>query len=147
MFLVLLFGIVILDQVTKYLAYVYLQPQNTIPVINNFFYLTYLENRNAVSDSLRDGPWFIISIAGIIVISALFYNLTRHGINEAAKIGTALISAGIIGNFIDSLRNGYIIHFLDFSIWPILNVADISAALGCMILISLLFFKGKDRAA
>jgi signal peptidase II len=54
MFFIVLFAVVALDQLTKYLAFVYLQPASTVPVINRFFYLTYVENTGAAFGILRD---------------------------------------------------------------------------------------------
>ena len=54
MFLIITALIVIIDQVTKYLAYIYLQPQNTVPVINNFFYLTYFQGTETAANILSD---------------------------------------------------------------------------------------------
>lgn len=147
MFFILLLAILLLDQITKYLAYVYLQPQNTIPVINNFFYLTYLESKGAVSGILRDKPWFIIAITAIIIIATLIYVYSRPGVGGAVKLGTVLMAAGISGNLVDSIRLGFVIGFLDFEIWPIFNIADISAVLGAAILIFVMFFNKDNRPA
>ena len=35
-----------------------------------------------------------------------------------------------IGNLIDRAVNGYVVDFLDFRVWPIFNVADISVCIG-----------------
>ena len=51
--------------------------------------------------------------------------------------GTLL--GGIIGNFVDRLRLGYVVDFLDFNIgsyhYPVFNIADICIVVSCIILI------------
>ena len=38
---------IVVDQVVKHWAFTVLQPQHTIPLIENVFHLTYIENRGA----------------------------------------------------------------------------------------------------
>ena len=51
--------------------------------------------------------------------------------------GTLL--GGIIGNFLDRLRLGYVIDFLDFNIgsyhYPVFNIADMCIVISCIVLI------------
>lgn len=146
MFYIILLSVIFVDQITKYLAYVFLQPQNTIPVINNFFYLTYLENADAAFDILNNKPWFIIVFTAIIIIAFIFYANKRWYANTLVKIGAALIIGGAVGNLIDRIRLGYVIDFLDFDILPIFNIADIAAVAGTIIIAFMLIFKDKKSA-
>ena len=140
MFFIILACILLLDQATKYLAYIYLQPQSTIPVINNFFYLTYLENKGAAFGIIQNSIWLLIAITLIIVIFAGFYIYKNPRIAVLSRYSIALIIAGAIGNLIDRVRNGYVIDFFDFVIWPIFNIADMSVVIGAFILIFILLF-------
>ena len=58
-----------------------------------------------------------------------------------------LIFAGAIGNFIDRIRQGFVVDFLYFELidFPIFNVADIYVTVGCILLILLLLFYYKDE--
>ena len=57
----------------------------------------------------------------------------------------SMVCGGALGNYVDRLRFGYVIDFLDFHFkeiysWPAFNVADISIVTGVMIT-SLFIFK------
>jgi len=144
MFFIILAVIVILDQVTKYLAYVYLQPQATIPIINKFFYLTYVENRGAAFGILQDKVWFLSIITSIIILAAVYYVYKNPLMGKVTRLCIALIMAGAIGNLIDRIRLGYVIDFFDFLIWPVFNIADSSVVVGTIILAFILMFD-KER--
>ncbi len=42
----------------------------------------------------------------------------------------ALILGGAAGNWIDRVRYGAVVDFLDFRIWPVFNVADSAITIG-----------------
>ena len=54
----------------------------------------------------------------------------------------ALQLGGALGNLIDRLVLGYVVDFLDFSMWPVFNVADMAVVGGAMLLAFLLL--GQD---
>ena len=58
-----------------------------------------------------------------------------------------MLLAGIIGNLIDRIIYGYVIDFLDFTIfnynYPIFNIADTFIVIGILILIILSFKENK----
>jgi len=60
----------------------------------------------------------------------------------------SLIAAGAMGNLMDRIRLGYVTDFLDFRIWPVFNVADISIVCGTIILAYyILWIEPKERKA
>ena len=50
-------------------------------------------------------------------------------------LGFSLILGGAVGNLIDRIYFGYVIDFIDFRIWPVFNIADISVVIGVAIMI------------
>ena len=48
-------------------------------------------------------------------------------LNRAAM---ALILAGAVGNWLDRIRYGAVIDFIDFRIWPVFNIADSAITFG-----------------
>lgn len=147
MFITLLIAIILVDQVTKYLAYVYLQPQSTIPVINKIFYLTYVENRGAAFGILQNRVWFLAIVTAVIIIGALYYIYRNPQLNSITRYSIVLIIAGAVGNLIDRVRLGYVIDFFDFVVWPVFNIADCAVVVGTIILVFILLFdKQKNEA-
>jgi signal peptidase II len=59
---------------------------------------------------------------------------------------SVLIFAGAIGNFIDRLKQQYVVDFIYFSPidFPVFNVADIYVTCGCALMIVLFLFYYKD---
>ena len=55
--------------------------------------------------------------------------------------------SGALGNFIDRVRQGYVVDFFYFSLinFPIFNVADIYIVVGTILLILLIFFYYKEE--
>ncbi|MBM2812685.1 MAG: lipoprotein signal peptidase [Chloroflexi bacterium] len=134
-------GVLLADQVTKWLAHTYLTriPDQSIPIIGDFLRLTYVANRGAAFGILQDRTVFfvLIGIAVIVVIIASYryFKVTGWLLNVA--LGLQL--GGAIGNLIDRVRNGYVVDFIDVAIrpafsWPVFNVADSAICIGVGIL-------------
>lgn len=45
-----------------------------------------------------------------------------------------LVMGGALSNFIDRIRLGYVVDFLDFQIWPVFNIADSCITVGIIVL-------------
>jgi len=140
MFLMIITAVILLDQATKYLAYVYLQPQNTIPIINKFFYLTYVENRGAAFGILQNQTWFLLIVPAIAIIAAFYYVYKNPNLGSLTKCTLGLIIGGAIGNLIDRVRLGFVIDFFDFRVFPVFNVADCAVVVGTAVLAFILLF-------
>lgn len=140
MFITMLIVIVLIDQITKFLAYTYLQPHSTVPIINKFFYLTYVENRGAAFGIMQNYVWTLAIITSIIIIAAVYYLYINPDLNKTMRYSIALIIAGAIGNLIDRVRLGYVVDFFDFVVWPVFNIADSAVVIGTAILVFLLLF-------
>ena len=58
-----------------------------------------------------------------------------------------LIFSGAIGNFIDRVRQQYVVDFIYFSPidFPVFNVADIYVTVGCALMVVLFLFYYKDE--
>lgn len=145
MFLGVLVFVVLADQITKYLAFVYLQPQNTIPVINRFFYLTYYENNNAAFGIIRDPTGLSYVLAAFTLLSLIHYLYKKPREGFVEKICISLLISGILGNMIDRIRLGFVIDFFDFQSWPLFNLADISLAAGTILLMLTILFKSPKK--
>lgn len=139
--------IIVLDQVTKYLAKTRLMDNINIDLIQGYFSLTYVENRGAAFGILRDKKFILVGITALIVAFMIYYLIKNKNMGKWMKISLVLIIAGAIGNLIDRVSLGYVVDFFHFYIknifdWPVFNVADISVVCGTILLaINLLFSK------
>jgi signal peptidase II len=142
--IVVLLGI---DQISKLLALKHLQDVSTIPIINNIFHLTYVENRGAAFGMLQNNQIIFVVIAIIASIFGMYYLCTKK-IHIVGKIGIMLLISGALGNLIDRMRLGFVVDFLDFRIvWQyVFNIADVFVVVGTILLcIFILFFDNKEK--
>ncbi|WP_253250645.1 signal peptidase II [Orenia metallireducens] len=116
--------IILLDQFTKYLVLTNFNLGDSIPIIQNVFHLTYVQNRGAAFGILQDQlPFFIIITLAVLALLFYFYRQLPLGSSwNKAALGMAL--GGTIGNFIDRVRLGFVVDFFDFRVWPVFNIAD-----------------------
>lgn len=99
--------------------------------------LTYLKNSGAAFSMLENQQWFF-TIITLIAMGAAFVYLYRHIEGSIwLLLGLTLIISGGIGNFIDRLRQGFVVDmfYLDFMNFAIFNVADIYLTIGVGLLL------------
>ena len=133
-----IFLIIIIDQITKF--FVETNLINTrIPVIDNIFYLTYLQNTGGAWGVLENNKTIFIIAIPIILIVIIIYLLKNKNISRLENIGYCMLIGGAIGNYIDRIIRGYVVDFIDFVIWPVFNVADIAVVVGVGLIILSLF--------
>lgn len=134
--------VVILDQLTKYIASTSLilyKPVAIMPMFN----WTLMHNTGAAFSFLHDAGgwqrWFfaIIAVVVSVVIVLWIKRLQQHEKWQAAAL--ALILGGAIGNVIDRIWLGYVVDFIDVyyktSHWPAFNIADSAISIGVAMII------------
>jgi len=127
--------IILIDQITKFLIINSLQLNQSIPIIKNFFHLTYIHNFGAGFGILQ-GQRLILAFISLIVVGVIFFNLDKIKEKETLlQVLVGFVLAGTIGNLIDRVFYSFVIDFLDFRIWPIFNVADSFVTIGIIGLI------------
>lgn len=148
---VLISGLLIfVDQLTKRLALKHLCNKEPKVLINNVLELVYVENRGAAFGILQNKYVLFYLLTALVLVIILFnlykLDLTSKYIPYFAFL--VLIFSGAVGNFIDRLKNKYVIDFIYFKPidFPVFNFADICITIGCAILIfSFMFiYKGDD---
>lgn len=135
-----------LDQIIKYWALNYLQEVGSIPIINNVFNLTYVENRGAAFGMLQNNQIIFIIVAAIASCYGLYYLHTKK-MNNIGKVGILLIISGAIGNLIDRVRLGFVVDYLDFHIiWSyVFNLADCFVVIGTVFLCIYILTSEEDK--
>ena len=149
MSVILFAAAILLDQITKYLAAVYLKPVRTFPLIGGVLELQYLENRGAAFGMLENRQWVFILFAVIIMAGCLFYSmrLPQEKKYLPLKLCLLFLSSGALGNMLDRIVRGYVIDFIYFRIinFPIFNVADIYVTLSVTVMVILVLFFYKEE--
>lgn len=141
LYLGLVIGWVVLDQVTKIIVQRTLRLYDPVPVIGDFFRLTYIYNRGAAF-GLHLGDWSRVAFSILpVAAAALLYMMYRSTpwTDKMRLIAIPLVTGGAIGNLIDRIRSSRgVIDFFDFGFgtmrWPVFNVADIGVTVGALML-------------
>ena len=96
----------------------------------------------AVPETLRDLTFFGLTI--IVFFAILLVVIRTEERFWAVNIALVGILAGAAGNFVDRIRYGYVIDFIDmhlgFMRWPTYNVADIAITVGVILLVGDILF-------
>ena len=131
----------VIDQAVKLYIDRSMQLYDSIPLIENFFNITYVRNRGAAFSFLSEASWRLpffmaVSVVAAVVILVAFRKLRDD--QRLAQISLAMIFSGAIGNLIDRVRLGEVIDFLDVHWyrhhWPAFNVADSLICVGVFLL-------------
>ncbi len=132
--IVIILGIV-LDQVVKMAIVKHIKLSEQKPVLKGILSLTHLRNNGAAWSILEGQQWFFVLTTVIVLAVAVWFWLKNLSKNRYA-IGLTLIISGALGNFIDRVRQGYVVDMfqLDFINFPIFNVADILLSIGFVVL-------------
>ena len=132
------FVIIVLDQLTKFLTLKNLELNSSIPIIKNFFHITYITNTGSLFGLFKDSNIFnvLIIIISFIVIISIIYLLHKN--NNKLNLPYGLLLGGTIGNLIDRILHSHVIDFLDFRIWPVFNIAD--SAISISLILLLIYF-------
>lgn len=106
----------------------------SIKVIDDFFKITYIQNKGAAFGMLQDKQ-IVFLVVGFITIAFLI-NLFLKTNDNITKTSISMVIGGAIGNIIDRLLYGYVVDMFDFSgVWSyIFNFADVCVVLGVGIL-------------
>lgn len=164
--------LILLDQITKWLAQTHLMNQEDISLIPGVFELHYLENRSAAfgldpislfhqlfhisyfdehPDVFLNAKMIFFVVLTMVVVLLLvrfFLRIPNEKRYDILKITLVLFVSGAIGNLIDRISHRYVVDFFYFRLidFPVFNVADIyvTLAAGLLIVLSLFYYKEED---
>jgi signal peptidase II len=134
--------VVVLDQLTKWLAEYYLLPAQPLPV-TPFFNLTLLYNTGAAFSFLADAGgwqrWFFLILTSVISIALVIWLSRLNSEETRLAIALALVLGGAVGNLIDRIAYGHVIDFIQLYyeqwFWPAFNIADSAITIGAALLV------------
>ncbi|MGN1413237.1 MAG: signal peptidase II [Anaerovoracaceae bacterium] len=132
---VLIVGILLVDQLVKYVVRSHMYVGESIPVIEDVFHLTYVRNTGAAFNLFEGMSLFLQIVTFFALLFAVWFmekHLQRHW---TLLLSMILIISGGAGNLIDRVLLGYVTDLFDFRFFPVFNVADIAICVGCFILV------------
>ncbi|CAG9619784.1 signal peptidase II [Sutcliffiella rhizosphaerae] len=149
MYYLIALAIIFLDQLTKWLVVQYMDLGESIPIIENFLYLSSHRNSGAAWGILEGQMYFFYIITVIVVIGLIVYLQKLPKDQPWMKLALSLMLGGAIGNFIDRVLHQEVIDFINTYIFtydfPIFNVADSALVIGVGIILVLTIMEGKKE--
>lgn len=145
---VLIFGLLFLDQFTKHLTRVYLKDAPVI-LIKDVLSLRYVENRG-IGFGLFQGKVPVILVLNVLLLLVIVYILAKlPQIKRAMPVRLTLLFtvSGALGNIIDRLYLGYVVDMISFDLihFPVFNVADIFVTVSIVVFAILYLFYYKEN--
>ncbi|WP_309133007.1 signal peptidase II [Brevibacterium sp.] len=138
----ILFGIaaavLVLDQMTKFLAVRFLEGQEPISVLGSLAGFAFYRNPGAALGMGAGVTWVFPLIAIAVFVAILV--LSRKLGSAAWAVGLGLLLGGLFGNLVDRLfrqpgfLHGAVVDFIDLSLF-ICNVADIAITAAALTLV------------
>lgn len=143
-FLIPFLGLLIADQAVKHLVRTTMVQGQSIPIIENIFHITYIENPGAAFGILANQRMLFLILTAVIVGVMIYLYCSLSNKKSLTAISLGIVVSGAIGNFIDRFMQGTVTDFLDFRIWPIFNIADIAICVGLTLICYFIIIKGED---
>ncbi|MCP5451144.1 MAG: lipoprotein signal peptidase [Gammaproteobacteria bacterium] len=135
-------SVIVLDQVTKFLAETLLTFHQPVPVLPSFnLLLTY--NTGAAFSFLAGAGgwqrWFFLGLGSLVSIGLIVWLRRLKPTETRLATALALILGGAIGNLIDRAWLGQVIDFIQLYYqhwyWPAFNLADSAITVGAALLV------------
>lgn len=164
--------LVVIDQITKAIAVMFLKDKPAIPIIKDVFELKYLENTSAAFGmdpisllhkvfqfeifhtnpelylNVRMGFFYLLTFVMIWLLGLLYLRISNEKRFRYMDWIMIFMIAGAIGNLIDRVMQQYVVDFLYFKLinFPIFNVADIyvTCAAIALLVLGLIYYKDED---
>ncbi|HHU20059.1 MAG TPA: signal peptidase II [Bacilli bacterium] len=130
--------VISIDQVTKWLVMTNMELRESIPIIDNFLYITSHRNPGAAWGILAGQMTFFYIITAIVIVVIVYYIKKYAHESKWLGVGLGLILGGAIGNFIDRLAYQEVVDFIDMYFgsysYPIFNIADSALVVGVIMI-------------
>ncbi len=152
---VLVIAIVVpLDMLTKAWITQNIALYRPVPVIGDFFRITYTHNPGAafgINIGEHSRIFFLLLSLVALVVLGLIYRSTPIT-DRLRLLAVSLVSGGAIGNIIDRIRYEQgVVDFLDVGIgstrWPVFNVADMAVSTGAVLLLVSFYLEGRRESS
>ncbi len=146
--LIVIFSI-ILDQITKILAYNNLSKSEEIVVIPKILGLSFVENRGAAFGMFADNRWVFMIFSTVAIGVMIYFLFSWKQSHPLLLISLSMLIGGGIGNMIDRILRGYVIDFFKFLFvkFAVFNVADCFVTIGAALLAIYLLFIFDDDSS
>ena len=138
MWLLLCLALIVLDQIAKWATVEWVAPVGSIPLIENVFHLSYVQNTGVAFGMLQGRFWLFTIVVVLATIGILWYFFAKTTADQKwMRLSLVMILAGALGNYIDRIFRGFVVDTFDFrwiGFW-VFNLADTWITIGCVLLL------------
>lgn len=137
--------IIALDQITKVFVRANIAFGDKIPIIGDWFRITYIKNEGAAFSMFSGNQWVTIVLTSILLVACFvfIYKESRKG-SKAFAICLTCVLGGGISNMFDRLYFGYVTDMISVGSFAVFNVADMFVTCGCILAIVYVLFFYKE---
>ena len=133
--------VVAIDQATKIYIHTQVKMGSPIEVIAGFFNINYVRNPGGAFGLFSESSVFIrytLFLLFPLICICIIFMMLKDTKNKLQIVSLSFILGGAFGNYIDRIRFGYVIDFIDWYVkdlhWPTFNLADSFIVIGVSIL-------------
>lgn len=137
-------ALIIVDQITKHMAAVFLRDSadRSVTVIPGLLEFRYLENTAAAMGLFQGMIWMVMILSALVAIGIIGAIFLYKGHTWASYTAAVLLLAGGVGNLIDRITNlgpggeRFVVDFIHIEFFPyIFNFADCCVTIGAVFLV------------
>ncbi len=134
-------AVLILDQLTKWLAVTYLEGKPPVEVVGSVLKFTFVRNPGAAF-SLGGGYTIIFSLLAAAVAIVIVRTARSLG-SKAWAVALGGLLGGALGNLLDRIfrepgfLRGHVVDFIQLPYWAIFNVADMAVVCSAVLIVIL----------
>lgn len=142
------FSSFLLDIITKELVTLKMGINQSIPIFDNIFKLTYIKNTGIAFGMFQNFSNILLVVSILVFGFVIYFIITNKFQKKIVNVAFGMILGGATGNIFDRIRFNAVRDFLDFGInsnlrWPIFNIADSVVLIG-VFLILIFYNENKD---
>jgi len=126
--------ILIVDQFFKFLVHRFMVLGQSIPLLNDVIKLTYVRNTGAAFSLFIGFSPYLAVVGSLVVVLVIYFHYRVPAKYLPLQFGLSCLLGGSIGNLADRLIRSYVIDYIDVTIWPVFNFADIMINVGAFII-------------
>jgi signal peptidase II len=129
LFIVITAGVIFLDQLLKFLILQF-KPFFQLGIL----IIHFISNTGA-GFGIWQGKTVLLGFISLFVAGTILYKYKEIPRERSVQILFAAFLGGVIGNMLDRFFRGFVVDFIDFSVWPAFNLADAAISLSAIGLI------------
>ncbi len=142
----IILSVILIDRFVKFLIVVNLDFYETIQVFP-FFNITLIKNTGIAFSLFQGGNSHMILINSVVILFISWILYSGRQEPKILRVAYAFIIGGALSNMWDRIVYSGVIDYLDFKVWPVFNVADISISAGAILIVYNIItsYKNKKR--